>query len=185
MANLITATIYKVGETSPFTTAQSMSFPVIMVSIRTVSFSVGSTAIHSVIYYLGERYYASETEATLVTAANAGGGSSFLVYAALLTQEGTSAPVPTILENTIGDIVWSYGDFGFFPATLAGAFPEGKVAIFIGNTIGGGNNHTYITSADTFNVPDSVYVAVTANGNNDTNSNGILTNTPVEIRVYS
>ncbi len=148
MANLITATIYKVGEASPFTTAQSMSFPVIMVSIRTVSFSVGSTAIHSVIYYLGERYYASETEATLVTAANAGGGN-FLVYTALLNQTGTAAPIPTILENTIGNIIWTRDAAGEYFATLAGAFPITKTVIFVGND-GGIVMSTAITESPTF-----------------------------------
>jgi len=31
----------------------------------------------------------------------------YLSYVALLTQSGTNAPVATVLENTIGDIVWS------------------------------------------------------------------------------
>ena len=50
----------------------------------------------------------------------------YKVYTALLTQSGTDAPVATILENTIGDIVWSYSSPGNFLATLNGAFTENK-----------------------------------------------------------
>jgi hypothetical protein len=31
-----------------------------------------------------------------------GGGASYLVYTALLTQSGTSAPTATVLDNTLG-----------------------------------------------------------------------------------
>ena len=45
-------------------------------------------------------------------------------YVALLTQTGTSAPVATVLENTLsGTPVWSYDSEGTYHATLSGAFP--------------------------------------------------------------
>lgn len=37
-----------------------------------------------------------------------------------------SAPVPTILQNTIGEIVWSYFTEGHYKGILAAAFPLGK-----------------------------------------------------------
>lgn len=62
------------------------------------------------------------------------GPIGYNVYTALLTQSSTSAPVATILQNTIGNIVWSYGSTGNYVATLAGAFPSGKVITFLNNT---------------------------------------------------
>lgn len=50
-------------------------------------------------------------------------------YVALLTQSGTDAPVATVLENTIGAIVWARSGEGAYTATLTGAFPEDKVFI--------------------------------------------------------
>lgn len=57
----------------------------------------------------------------------------YKVYAALLTQSGVGAPEAIILENTLGDIVWSRepggsGD-GIFYATSAGLFTNEKTTI--------------------------------------------------------
>lgn len=59
----------------------------------------------------------------------------YKVYRALLNQDGTPAvaPVPTVLENTIGAIVWSYDAGGQYSATLAGAFPAGKTFVSMSN----------------------------------------------------
>ena len=37
---------------------------------------------------------------------------TYKVYTASLTQTGTDAPVANVLENTIGDIVWTYSSDG-------------------------------------------------------------------------
>jgi len=55
----------------------------------------------------------------------------YKVYTALLTQTGTTAPVATVLENTIGNIVWTYDSTGFYFATLAGAFISGKTTLTV------------------------------------------------------
>ena len=53
------------------------------------------------------------------------GGSK--VYKALLTQSGTSAPVATVLVNTLsGTPVWSYDSSGYYLLTLTGEFLAGK-----------------------------------------------------------
>lgn len=60
-----------------------------------------------------------------------GGGASYLVYTALLTQSGTDAPVATVLENTLGGtVVWTRNDTGIYTGTLAGAFTENKTFCF-------------------------------------------------------
>lgn len=48
-------------------------------------------------------------------------------YTALLTQSGTDAPIATVLENTLGDIVWSRNSPGAYIGTLTGAFVPNKV----------------------------------------------------------
>lgn len=53
----------------------------------------------------------------------------YLVYIASISQSGTDAPVANVLMNTIGDIVWSYVNEGYYHATLEGAFPSAKTRI--------------------------------------------------------
>lgn len=51
------------------------------------------------------------------------GGSSYLVYKAYLSQTGTNNPtVVRVLQNTIGNIVWTRSSLGQYLGTLSGAF---------------------------------------------------------------
>lgn len=50
----------------------------------------------------------------------------YKVYTASITHNGTSAPNVTVLENTIGNIVWTRQNPGHYRATLAGTFLANK-----------------------------------------------------------
>lgn len=57
---------------------------------------------------------------------NASGGG-YKVYTALLTQEGTDAPVATVLENTLGaNITYTRLNEGDYNIVTDGIFPDGK-----------------------------------------------------------
>ena len=57
--------------------------------------------------------------------------ATYKVYTALLTQIDENAPVPTVLENTLGGTVdWTREEAGNYIGTLNGAFPEGKTVCF-------------------------------------------------------
>lgn len=94
----------------------------------------------------------------------------YKVYTALLTQSGTSAPVATVLENTLGGTVtWNYEDVGDYSATLTGAFTTGKTWIIVGtDTATFSSYHTN---------PNSVGITSPA-------GNGALSSRSIEIRVY-
>lgn len=79
-----------------------------------------------------------------------GGGSSYLVYRALLTQTGTNAPIATVLENTLGGtVVWTRIQAGTYLATLSGAFTLGKTFIRpFSDWKGGGTLWLPISNAD-------------------------------------
>lgn len=67
----------------------------------------------------------------------AGGSLGYSVYVAILTQAGTGSPTVTVLQNTIGDIVWSRLGPGIYYGTLTGAFDQSKtVTIPFGNWLG-------------------------------------------------
>ena len=55
------------------------------------------------------------------------GGIRYTEYKAILNQTGTNDPeVVAILENTIGDIVWTRTNMGSYIGILEGAFTIGK-----------------------------------------------------------
>lgn len=59
-----------------------------------------------------------------VNTGGGGGGVSYDSYVASLTQTGTDAPVATVMENTIGSIIWSRDSGGVYLGTLMEAFPD-------------------------------------------------------------
>lgn len=99
-------------------------------------------------------------------------------YVALLTQTSTNAPIPIVLENTIGTIVWTYDSTGSYIGTLTGAFTVDKT--FLVCSITNGDKDIIIQSSVTPS-PDTVLVYSWDTG---TLANDILVNTPIEIRVY-
>jgi hypothetical protein len=63
------------------------------------------------------------------------------VYKGSMSQSGTNAPVVTVLENTFGNIVWSYGgSAGVFQGDLIGAFDIARMSYQDGCQIGTGFN---------------------------------------------
>ena len=59
--------------------------------------------------------------------ATVGGGSSYSVYTALLSQSGTSAPTATVLQNTLsGSITWTRSEAGFYVGALTSGFTLNK-----------------------------------------------------------
>ena len=114
--------------------------------------------------------------------AGQGGGDPrpYKVYTALLTQSGTNAPVATVLENTIpGFSITPNRSFtGLYQLNCTPALDINKVYFDVINTqVFSG----FIISKE-ITVGDIVQIS-TKNGSTPTD--GILSRTPIEIRVYN
>jgi hypothetical protein len=110
-----------------------------------------------------------------------GGGASYLVYTALLTQSGTDAPVATVLENTLGTISFVRSNIGSYYASCSGLFTTNKTVFTFGVTDNFVDIVT-ITTESTQNT-DSIFYFYA-----DTKTLGlsdeVLLKTLIEIRVY-
>jgi hypothetical protein len=96
-----------------------------------------------------------------------------------MTQSGTSDPTVTVLENSIGDIVWTRASTGLYRGTLIGAFTLDKTYTMMSVTLTDGIVNVYRFSNDVIRV-------ATTNLQNPTaayHDNHLLNNT-IEIRVY-
>ena len=100
----------------------------------------------------------------------------YKVYTALLTQSGLDAPVAIVLENTIGDIVFTYNGLGAYRAISNGSFIQDKTFVLIN---GGVNENGSLVELLTIN---EISIKTT---NNVDASNNILNKTSFEIRVYN
>jgi len=121
--------------------------------------------------------YKTITETTSTT-------SAFKVYSCLLDQNGNNAPTTTVLENTIGAIVWTRFNVGVYYGTLTGAFPENKTFVFI-QSLDIRNDGSYVSIkrvSDDVIVIQSLYFDLS--GPTDDNADDILIKTSIEIRVY-
>lgn len=110
----------------------------------------------------------------------------YKVYTALLTQVGGNAPVATIIENTIGNIVWSRNNTGMYYATLLNAFPQTKTFLNSGPPYNDLDSRVFIWSSVDYVTLKSTRIGSDGDGGfQGIPSDGYLTNQPVEIRVYS
>lgn len=65
-------------------------------------------------------------------------GLPYKEYVATTTQSGLSAPVATVMKNTLGGtVVWARVSEGVFTATLSGGFPADKTHCLVGSMLPG------------------------------------------------
>ncbi len=102
----------------------------------------------------------------------------YKVYTALITQTGTDDPTVVILENTIGNIVWTRSNPGAYQGYLIGAFTADKTYLTAGPF-----PYLFNTSVTFQRGNDDVINLL--NQTNNIQTDGILANTPIEIRVYN
>ena len=124
------------------------------------------------------------------TVSGLGGGLSYKVYTALLTQSGTASPVATVLENTLEyNITWGYDNVGVYTATgITNTFANDKFAF-----IQGAGNSSSLVSLWAYNIagpPNNTLILEcydlgnVGGGSFDLKDN-ILINQFIEIRVYN
>lgn len=121
----------------------------------------------------------SMTLAAVLAAINTGGNIP-LVYKALLTQSGTSAPTAAVLENSLGGtLVWTYDAVGQYTGTLAGVFTADKTFLMINNQAVADNRGINLVrvNADTI----QINIARITTG---VTSDDVLSNTAIEILIY-
>ena len=95
------------------------------------------------------------------------------------------APVVTVLENTIGNIWFTYNNFGSYQLYSDGLFTIGKTTAIIGSAMESILNGALSSIVDggfnsIFNIATAVIIAGAASPIDDQ-----LVNTPIEIRVYN
>jgi len=98
--------------------------------------------------------------------------STTKIYRAVLTQSGSAAPTVHVLENNVGNIVWTRGGSGLYSGTLASTFTINKTFLLVGLQNVSVPTSFYRTSSDVITLSTS-------------SSDGVLNETAVEIRIYS
>ncbi|MHC0441003.1 beta strand repeat-containing protein [Flavobacterium sp. 3-210] len=102
--------------------------------------------------------------------------TGFKAYAGYITQSSTSAPTMTVMENTIGSIVWTRTGAGVYEGTLSGAFTANKTMVLFNGALGNnGKSDTQIISTSVIRI--TTYAGITA-------TDSMLTGS-LEIRVYA
>jgi hypothetical protein len=97
------------------------------------------------------------------------------IYVASLKQDGVNNPVATVLENTIGNILWERSPLpGVYNAILAGAFPEDRTIVFLGST---GRMQCAVRSNDDI-------ITITITNPDETTVDGYLWEIGIRIEVY-
>jgi len=104
----------------------------------------------------------------------------YKIYVALVSQSGTSAPSPTVLESTLSaPITWTYGGVGYYYGNRTGAFTDGKTYLTISGGLGIGADIVKIAR-----ISDNTIMVTTANHSGGA-VDGVLASASVEVRVYN
>ena len=141
--------------------------------------ATGDTALIQYLngYIIGYTWYVDEwlKEVEIVT-------PPYKVYRALISQEDTDNPTAIVLENTIGNIVWTRSNEGQYIGTLADAFTPNKTFTNINNSLVSGG----LLSNNSAEIYPSTASVITLNSFKimDGYEDDYLINTPIEILVY-
>lgn len=167
---------------TPFTSAQAIQGTFVTGAYSTVEFDVTGANLTR---YL--KLYTS-TDGTTYNEVKSWGGTDgirqkeYLVYSALLTQEGTANPVVTVLTNELGfTITWEREVAGsYFCAVAIDSFPLTKTFAMI--------QQTSITTSDgiqvSIQIDDTQQAEIRTSDFDSTLVDGALLRTSVEIRIY-
>jgi hypothetical protein len=110
--------------------------------------------------------------------------NSYIKYVALLTQNGITEPSAVVLENTIGEINWVRNNVGDYSAVFTGGtYTNFKTAVFTQvNTSLGATTGVKYTAGRADN--NNVFLLTQREDGSSTNEDGLLSLTPIEIRIY-
>lgn len=105
-------------------------------------------------------------------------------------QYNEGAPVVTVLENTIGNIYWTYSGIGLYYANSNGLFIPNKTDLQISqnNANGAGGNGNFIFYQGYQNNDDVIVfttIDVDLANQISPSADNALSSTPIEIRVYN
>lgn len=128
-------------------------------------------------------FFASENVQTILSSVVTA-SAPYKSYTALLTQSGVSAPVATVLQNTLGlgTVTFSYIGAGNYRAIVSGGFPALKTVCFIGQDNGSATGLNYCYPVDAVTVDNVVIQSKLTDGT--TGQDDKLYYTSIEIRVY-
>jgi hypothetical protein len=111
----------------------------------------------------------------------------YKVYTALLTQTGTDAPVATVLENTLGEVLtWVYFSPGYF-YVQSPLFEQNKTFLSIQKDFVSLSEQVIILDKQIYYDGSDInghYISIYTIGNGVA-ANGLLNYTAIEIRVYN
>jgi len=105
---------------------------------------------------------------------------------ATVLKYNTGAPVVTVLENTIGNVWFSFSDNGIYNVVSNNLFTENKTYSLIGGYSYNIDGVSSVRNSIYFSGIESLVIMVqTVSEDEGTFNNGHLINTPIEIRVYN
>lgn len=103
----------------------------------------------------------------------------YRVYTGLISQIGTSDPTVVIFENTLGNIVWTRTNNGQYQGYLPGEFLADKTFLLTS----GDYSINPLNQARQFIRTSDDYIVILTQINGVV-ADGLLENTPIEVRVY-
>lgn len=108
-------------------------------------------------------------------------------YQAIITQTGTSAPSATVALNELGaTLTWARTSAGLYTVTAGSAvFIANKTVIYLSNPITGLVTYLVVPTSTSVITLTTLLLSVIATVLTAVNTDALMTNLGIEIRVYN
>jgi hypothetical protein len=118
-------------------------------------------------------------------------GGFYYIYRAIISQSGWNAPIVEILENTIGNIIWTRFDIGEYRGTLEQVFLADKTFFnftfgngYFGDPIAGLRIGTISRTYDQYITIESGSLSVNGSDTTFVMSDSVMAKAYLEIKIY-
>ena len=110
---------------------------------------------------------------------------AYKAYTALLTQNGTNPPTALVMENTIGDITFTYVAQGRYQVVSSGLFISNKTVVLNINSCSVSPAYSVQIRGLLTGSSSSIDITTAQGASFNSYVDNILLNRPIEIRVYN
>jgi hypothetical protein len=113
--------------------------------------------------------------------------SAYKSYQAVVTQTGTSAPSASVYMNQLGTtLTWARTSAGLYTLTAGSAvFTSNKTVIFLSNPITGLVSYLVVPTSTSVITVSTLLLSVIATVLTAVNTDALMTNLGIEVRVYN
>lgn len=178
LGNTVTGSTNKITLAGNYTTLSNVVNPLTYLELSPLALSLGKGG--NSISIVNPLTLSADQVITLPDNSGTIALQTYKSYVAVLTQTGINAPTASVKINEIGTITYAYQEAGEYYINSSALFTNNKTVIFVGP----GSFTTGVAILGSTIGSNSIVIVYSRNTSN-VGTNGLISEVPIEIRVYN